>query len=382
MTEDQILELQAENENLRRELSALSFKINHSETQIRAVINALPVGMIVVNSALRIEASNPYCLALFRGNYQNLIEKNVADLFTDKDLHTLFSSDLSFDICQRREVVALRFDKERFDAAIAIKAFLGVRGMKFIVIIEDISQRKRDQKLRDEFFAMMSHDFRSPLTSINLSSDLLHEMLEQTVSAQTDSFVKMSRSIGVITESSSRLLLLVNKLLELQKLQSSAFTFYFEKIWLNAILEQCFKEVEQLASARKIWLKADNNVRCMLVADRERLIQVFINLLSNAIKYSPSNSIIDVSASNNYNEISIFISDRGPGVPDDYKRSIFEKFKQGPKRTLDPLGHSGTGLGLPICKSIIEGHGGLIGVSDRDGGGSTFWISLPTRVDN
>jgi len=110
-------------------------------------------------------------------------------------------------------------------------------------------------------------------------------------------------------------------------------------------------------------------------ADSARLVQVLVNLLSNAIKFSPAGSVVHVSVNDTADWLELRVADQGRGIPLSQKESIFEKFKQ--VEAADSKEKGGTGLGLPICKKIIEQHGGTIGVDSKEGKGSTFWFRIP-----
>jgi signal transduction histidine kinase len=107
------------------------------------------------------------------------------------------------------------------------------------------------------------------------------------------------------------------------------------------------------------------------------LVQVLINLLSNAIKFSPDHGVVKVVIDNGADWVEVKVTDQGRGIPEEYKKAIFEKFRQ--VEIADAIEKGGTGLGLPICKLIVEKHGGSIGVLTEAGKGSTFWFRIPNR---
>jgi signal transduction histidine kinase len=113
----------------------------------------------------------------------------------------------------------------------------------------------------------------------------------------------------------------------------------------------------------------------MALFDHERIVQVLVNLLSNALKYSPSSSQVQVAAVVEGEFVRVTVADKGPGIPDAAKQTIFDRFKQVSRD--DERIHKGSGLGLAICRSIIECHFGRIGVESTVGNGSTFWFTLP-----
>ena len=371
MSLEEIDRLKGDVEKLRRELSGAKSQLAHNEMQIRTVINAIPVGLFIIGPQGKIEASNPYSLELFRCTHQDLVDRDIRELIYSEDVSKNFQSDRDFKECQRQELTAMKADGETFS---------GVRGVKFVVIIEDVSERRRIQALRDDFFAMISHDFHSPLQSIDLSTVILETILKQSGAPASAVNVRLMDPLLTIKNSSSAMLKLVNELLDLEKLRSAKFTFHFESVWLNTVIDQAVENVEGRAFARKILFEKKQAI-CKILADRDRLVQVLDNLLLNSIKLSPEGTTIEVGTQNFGNDVLITISTGGPVIPNDLRIIIFEKFRQTSKDFGPSQMASTLGLGLPICKAIVEGHGGSIGVRNKDGGGNIFWVRLPVRLE-
>ncbi|MDR3615514.1 MAG: PAS domain-containing sensor histidine kinase [Candidatus Obscuribacterales bacterium] len=380
MSSEEIAQLQEEVKKLRKELSNAKSQLTHNQMQIRAVINATPVGLFITGAKGKIEASNPYSLGLFRCGYQDLIDRDIRELLKSTEITEIFESELNFEDCHREALTATKFDGETFAAEIALKPFLGVRGIKYVVIVEDVSARQRAQDSRDEILGMLSHEFRSPLTGINMSADVLEEIFQQTAAMRLEEVNPvLMQPLQNVKQSSSRMLEVVNKLLDLEELQSN-FNLHFETVWLNLAVDRALQEVEPFAHSKKIVLEKKQMV-CRIIADQNRLVQLLVNLLSNAIRFSPGRSTVEIATQNFGNDILIAVTDSGPGVPEDRKTDIFKKWKQNPEKSAPLVKSLGPGLGLPICKAIVEGHGGTIGVRSRESGGSIFWVKLPVRLE-
>ena len=381
MSSEEIAQLQEDVKKLRRELSNAKSQLTHNQMQIRAVINATPVGLFITGAKGKIEASNPYSLGLFRCGYQDLIDRDIQELLKSAEVTEIFESELNFEDCHREALTATKFDGETFAAEIALKPFLGVRGIKYVVIVEDVSARQRAQDSRDEILGMLSHEFRSPLTGINISADVLEKIFQQTAAMRSEEVNPiLVQPLQNVKQSSSRMLEVVNNLLDLEELQSTNFNLHFENVWLNLAVDRALQEVEPFAQSKKIVLEKKQMV-CRIIADRNRLVQLLVNLLSNAIRFSPGRSTVEIATQNFGNDILIAVTDSGPGVPDDRKTDIFKKWKQNPDKVASLVKSPGPGLGLPICKAIVEGHGGTIGVRSRESGGSIFWVKLPVRLE-
>jgi PAS domain S-box-containing protein len=235
-------------------------------------------------------------------------------------------------------------------------------------VVHDITERKELERLKADFVAMVSHDLRTPLASLQGGLLLLQSGKHGALSERGQKFVET----GV--RSADRLIGLINDLLDVEKLEAGKFDMEMREIQLGDVLERSAIEVKSLSD------KAGVTVECPTVditmrADADRLVQVLVNLLGNAIKFSPADSKITISAEQPTGWVEVRITDRGPGIPLEYKDAVFDRFRQLPGGKQKK---GSTGLGLAICKTIIEQHGGEIGVDSELGQGSTFWFRIPS----
>lgn len=152
-----------------------------------------------------------------------------------------------------------------------------------------------------------------------------------------------------------------------------------EQLDLQPIIRRSIEAVSVIASARKIQFEAGFENPTVNV-DGDRIVQILINLLGNAVKYSPEGGVIHVNVSDQEQLVRIEVVDQGPGIPEHEQSSIFERFKQIESVNYKRSGSSG--LGLAICKALVESHGGRIGVSSEEGKGSCFWFTLPKLSKN
>jgi len=236
-------------------------------------------------------------------------------------------------------------------------------------VFHDMAQALAEAaKRRKEVLQMVSHDLRAPLTSTQASLSFVlksaGEKLEDEVHEEIESAKR----------NNSRLINLINDFLDYEKMTAGKLVISKVTIELSGIFERSSESVRGLLDQKALTVEISGG-RVKANADAERLVQVVVNLLSNAIKYSPHGGTIRLSATESPEQIEVRISDQGPGIPDQYKNLIFESFQQiedsqGAKKGT-------TGLGLSICKAIIEEHGGTIGVESQIEAGSTFWFRLP-----
>jgi PAS domain S-box-containing protein len=249
---------------------------------------------------------------------------------------------------------------------------------------EDITEQKSMSRMKDEFLSIVSHELRTPLTSIHGALDLLSSGL---MDAQSD---KGRRVIEIAAESVDRLVLLVNDILDLERLESGKMRLSKQHCNTADLLQKSADTMKVMAKRGGITLSLSPQ-SIEIYADPERIIQVLTNLLSNAIKFSPSNSTIwlstevqetvekeiDKNGGQNFHhlrKILFKVQDRGRGIPRDKLDSIFERFKQ--VDASDSRKNGGTGLGLAICRSIVEQHGGQIWAESTLDQGSSFYFTL------
>jgi len=252
-------------------------------------------------------------------------------------------------------------------------ATASANGDSLYCVVLDVTQRKMLEQMRRDFVAMISHDLRTPLSSIQM----ILSMTQEEATARQGLSEEGLEGLTIAQNSANRLLALVNNLLDLEKLESGQFELLARQETLYRSLREAVGSIEVLARQKKIILKLEAAQDIEAFFDEERLIQVVINLVSNALKFSPKNSAITVGASRTKDGdfVQISISDQGRGIPEAMRVQIFERFRQVSPE--DQYQTKGAGLGLAICKGIIERHHGTIGVQSTEGKGSTFWFTLP-----
>jgi signal transduction histidine kinase/CheY-like chemotaxis protein len=236
---------------------------------------------------------------------------------------------------------------------------------------------------KSSFLSTVSHELRTPLTSVlgfaKIIRRRLHERLFPLI-AETDTKIAQSKrqvleNLDVVVSEGERLTKLIDDVLDLAKIEAGKFTWNMASVSIKEVVERAVAATSSLIEAKR--LRMDTSIDAGLPdinGDHDRLIQVVINLISNAVKFTPD-GVITCSAHRRDNEIIVSVKDSGIGIAPIDQPKVFEKFKQvGDTLTDKP---KGTGLGLPICKEIIEHHGGTIWVDSEIGEGSTFSFTLP-----
>lgn len=228
------------------------------------------------------------------------------------------------------------------------------------------NQLKQAEQEKEQLVSMVGHDLRAPLTSVRAVLTMLDSGVLGELNEKGKSRVSMADS------ELERLIKLINDLLAVEKISSGRFEIYSRPIEIASVMHKSANAVRSMAQEKSIEIDVKD---CSLLAqaDDERLIQVLVNFLSNAIKFSPEGSTISIEAEQVDGWVETRVRDQGRGVPQELARSIFDRFRQVDRK--DEL--SGSGLGLSICKTIIEKHGGFVGVLPNSGGGSIFWFRVP-----
>lgn len=241
-----------------------------------------------------------------------------------------------------------------------------------VTLLQDITKLKEVDQLKSEFVSTVSHEFRTPLTSIIMAVGLL---LDQVPGKITEDQKELMEAIK---EDSQRLSSLVSELLDLSKIESGKMKMDFQSCSIKKIIEDAARLFLLQLEEKNIVLNKDIGERLSPVkADYNKITWVVTNLIGNAIRYAPSNGTgkIEINVVETANKMLVSVKDNGKGISEEFQKTIFDKFVQIKDESEQPVG--GTGLGLAISREIIKAHGGEIWVSSKLGEGSTFYFTLP-----
>lgn len=237
-------------------------------------------------------------------------------------------------------------------------------------IIQDISERKRTEQLKNEFVSTVSHELRTPLTSISAAlrmvlGGMLGELPEKIIEILT-----------VAAKNSNRLTLLINDLLDMEKLLAGKMLFDLRPTEVMPMIEQAVIENKAFADQYAVTYKINSSITTeSILVDNQRLQQVLSNFLSNAAKFSAQGSMIEILVAVNQSVLRISVRDYGQGIAPDFQKRIFQKFAQADAS--DSRQRGGTGLGLSISKELVEHMGGHIGFTSELNKGSCFFAEFP-----
>ncbi len=262
------------------------------------------------------------------------------------------------------------------DVEVLATSLLDVPQARWLVLMRDISERLRNERLKNEFVSTVSHELRTPLTSIAGALGLLANGVLGPLSEQAQLMVNVADS------NARRLTLLINDLLDMEKLLAGHMRLHMEDCDLAQLLEHALKENRGYAEKFDVTLDfinaaAESHSPLTVSVDTSRMMQVMANLLSNAIKYSPPHGVVTTRLAVTGVTASISVIDQGPGIPEEFHAHIFKKFTQADSS--DTRGKGGTGLGLAITKELVEHMGGRISFTTGANEGTCFVIEFPVQ---
>jgi signal transduction histidine kinase len=242
-----------------------------------------------------------------------------------------------------------------------------------VLVFRDMTEEEAIRRLRAYFLANISHEFRTPLSALHASVELLLEEMGALSRAE------MGDLLNSVHRSVTGLQTLIDNLLESSRIEAGRFSIRRRPSDLNAIIADAVHMTRPLLERRcqELAVSKPSNPQT-IDADPTRLTQVLVNLLSNASKYSPVGAPVELSVEVADDRLRVVVADRGPGIPPDEQSSLFQRFVR-----LDAQDGTqyGVGLGLSVVKAIVEEHGGKVGVDARPDGGSAFWLTLPLKVE-
>lgn len=240
----------------------------------------------------------------------------------------------------------------------------------FVIQVHDLTEQRRAERIKNEFIATVSHELRTPLTSINGSLELLVNGVAGTVPERARAMLTIAR------KNCSRLILLVNDILDMEKLASRKMTFDLAGVSIPEAVQAAVANTRPLAEQAGVDFDlAEPDEDFFGWVDANRFQQVMANLLSNAVKFSAEGDTVEIAVERQGRIARVSVTDHGPGVPLSFRSKIFTAFSQADSSST--RARSGTGLGLSISRQIVEQLGGTIGFTSEPGIATTFWFTVP-----
>ena len=394
------------NENAETQRRAIQHALESSETRLKSIIETAAEGIVIIDGAGLIRMANPAVASMFGYQEGDLLGRDVDLLIPDGDVTLV--------IGMTRQLRGRRSDGTEFPIDLLVSESTVKGESLFTAMIRDITERVRvDEELRahrdnlaqlveertmemrlardaaeeanlakSEFLSNMSHELRTPMHAIIAYAKLGLEKL----AAGSPSGERLHQYLSRIDQGAGRLLMLLNDLLDLSKLEAGKMTYRMDMTDMAELIAGAAQEFHAFAGSRRITLVLDNTGAQQAWCDKGRIGQVIRNLLSNAIKFTAEGKKIHVrigqdrimigrrsSDSRSVDAVRVSVVDEGVGIPDGELNAVFDKFVQSSKTK---TGSGGTGLGLAICREIVEAHAGKIWAENNSTGGATFHFTL------
>lgn len=350
--------------------------LNHA-AQLSATLAAIPGGVWICNQYGVLTAVNEGALAMF-----GLSPASVA-LHTIDDVPNLFAPGYADrDICfgmraalsgrtVRGELVLqpAHLPDKIVTVSVTASPMHDVDGTVIgaVAVVHDITEQKAMERVKDDFLAVAAHELKTPVTAIKGYAQLARMRLS------SGNIPLLQRALQTIDEQAARMAHLVSELIDANRIQGGRLEFQLEAVNLVQLVEDCVIEARARTTLHEITLSAPKTM--LVVCDAHRIRQVVENLLDNAIKYSPKGGSIDVALSIHNQLAQVIVRDHGIGIAPEKQPHVFDAWFQAHGDTVGDYG--GMGLGLNICKEIIERHGGRMWLESAEGQGSLFGFSLP-----
>ncbi|MEE3717302.1 ATP-binding protein [Tumidithrix elongata RA019] len=368
------------------ERKRIELELLEANAYLNAIIDNLGDGLMVIDINGCVDRINPALNALYDDG-QNLIGCHYRDKF-NPELGTLVDQTIQ----SPREVFTAEIElpKGRFGKAVAtainrmsVESSDSYVCIGTVILIRDITAEKEVDQMKTDFISNVSHELRTPLTSILGFAKVIDRKLVDNLFPlilSEDKKVKRSvrqveENLNIIVSETKRLTEIINNVLDISNMESGKLEWNMEPVAIAEVIEQAIADTNPLFQQKGIELTVDLAPEMpKLNGDKQRLVQVMSNLLSNAVKFTDIGTVT-CSAQCDGDRILVKLTDKGIGIAEQDRLKVFEKFKQvGDILTNKP---KGTGLGLPICKEIVEHHGGKIWVESKLGRGSTFSFFIP-----
>jgi PAS domain S-box-containing protein len=347
----------------------LEHALKEASRKEEAIFNNTPDLICSLDEQGRVTAANPASQALLAMRSRDLLGTYAVDLAIPEDkIHVLEHLDKSKkqNLNQPMEMQLRRSDGSTVDTLWSVQ--WSEEEKSFFCIIHDISERRTAEKMKQEVLAMVSHDLRTPLTTTLNALDFLEVIAGDAGNEKESRYVKMAK------RNVSRMMSLINDLLDVEKARAGMMSITTSPVALN----ECFKICDEMVAgyAEDSQVRLDFQYTDLVVAVDDKLfVRILQNLVSNAVKFSPKSGCVKIYAVREGSIAHLTVEDDGPGIPENQLEKVFERFHQIEGQLAKTKG--GSGLGLTICKVMTELHGGKIWVESVEGKGSKFQLTVP-----
>jgi two-component system, OmpR family, phosphate regulon sensor histidine kinase PhoR len=323
----------------------------------------LTAGVVRLRDDLIVEFANGAAHVMLERRPSSMVGRSALEAFVDTRIEGIARTAMEFGSANGEVTV-----RSASGATVTVRARRSpVSGVW--LVLEDVSELRRLQRIRAEFIDNLSHELRTPLTTISLLAETAARDAESASPRLRDRISKIEVETGHLTQ-------MVNELLDLSKIESGTAQLLLDDVDLVRLARATAERLRLFAERQNLRIDMEVPERVSPVrGDEDRLGQVLVNLLHNAVKFSPNGGPIVVGVREEGGEIRVWVRDPGMGVPRADLARIFERFYKVDRARV--RGRGGTGLGLSIARHVVESHGGQIWVESEEGSGSTFIFTVP-----
>jgi two-component system phosphate regulon sensor histidine kinase PhoR len=355
-------------ERLERTYTSHLSSLHGRMEEIQAILTSMSEGVVATEITGRISLINPAAAELFSLTPGAGVGEFPYKVFPNSELGDIFHQIYVKGYSLQKEITWPGEPEKTFNLRLApIRDDLNEEIRGVVAVIGDVTKIRQLESMRRDFVANVSHELKTPLTSIK-------GFLETLLDGALEDRETTLKFLSIIFQETERLNNLIHDLLDISKLESGQMDVKRKPVKLQKLVENVLTALEKLISAKNLTLIRELRVET-LWGDEALLQEVVINLLDNAIKYTPEGGVIRIGSQQNAAGASFYVEDTGIGIPKESLPRLFERFYRVDKGRSREMG--GTGLGLAIVKHIIERHGGKIKVTSELGKGSRFSFTIP-----
>ncbi|CAD2079461.1 PAS domain-containing sensor histidine kinase [Jeotgalicoccus coquinae] len=358
---------------LAASLQAHVNEIEESEKQLNSILSNLVSGVVLIDDKGFVDLTNHATERFLSKHTSKITGKEYSYVFGPLGIDHLIETVIE-DNVKRHDEAHIYFPEERIlDVHIAPYYSQGWHQRGAIIVMHDITNIRRLEKMRSEFVANVSHELKTPITSVKGFAETL-------LSGDVPDKETSDQFLRIIYDESERLNRLITDLLELSKIEKQAMPLQITDVNVNEIINNSTQTISKFARDKNITLHLPEIDEAVHVeADKDRLGQIVLNLVANAVNYTADNGAIFINVEERTSKVVISVRDTGMGIPAESLDRLFERFYRVDQARSRHSG--GTGLGLAIVKHLVESHGGNIFVKSKEGIGSTFTVELPKTQD-
>lgn len=352
--------------------SGVDDRSGSSREDLDDLIDQIGLGIVRLGARLEVVWVNRAAARLLRMQEARIAGRSVMELFVDHRVEeaartAIHDGSASYEI-------QLRTDEDRR----VLMRFRRAPGDGMWLMLEDVTELRRLQRIRTEFIDNLSHELRTPLTTIRLLTETL---IQDMAGPGIDVPERVRERIQKIDAETDHLAQMVTELLDLSRIEGGAAELHFYNVRMDDVVNAAVERLRTFADRQLVGLETEFPAGDVPIVwgDEERLGQVLVNLLHNAVKFSPQGSVVTVSTEVTDGQLVVRVRDQGVGIAGADLDRIFERFYKVDKAR--QRGHGGTGLGLAIARHVVEGHGGRIWAESEEGRGSVFAFTIPLSAD-